>query len=325
MTDASAPRQNGPAEQSRTILHLESVTRRFGAEVAVNDVDLAVKQGELFALLGSSGCGKTTLLRMIAGFEIPDEGKVLIDGQDMTGVPPYERPVNMVFQSYALFPHMTVAQNVAYGLKQEGMARSERDDRVAEVLQLVELSALSKRKPDQLSGGQRQRVALARGLAKRPKILLLDEPLGALDRKLRERTQFELVNLQERIGITFIMVTHDQEEAMTMSDRIAVMDAGRIRQTGAPREVYEFPNSPFVANFIGAANLLSGTIEAIRDGMATIRLADVDGIILAPADSTCTAGETVTAMVRPEQLTARRGDTAPEGVNALTGVIEYLA
>jgi putrescine transport system ATP-binding protein len=316
---------NDPTGPAGTILSLEAVTRRFGAYTAVDRVDLAVKGGELFALLGPSGCGKTTLLRMIAGFEIPNEGSVLIDGQDMTGVPPYERPVNMVFQSYALFPHMTVAQNVAYGLKQEGMARSERDDRVAEVLQLVELSALAGRKPDQLSGGQRQRVALARGLAKRPKILLLDEPLGALDRKLRERTQFELVNLQERIGITFIMVTHDQEEAMTMSDRIAIMDKGRIHQIGAPRDVYEDPTSRLIADFIGAANLMAGRIESVTEGVARVRLNAADTVVKVPSDLPLAEGDAVTVMVRPERITAwRDADSAAPG-NTLTGVVSDIA
>ncbi|MCB9929890.1 MAG: ABC transporter ATP-binding protein [Alphaproteobacteria bacterium] len=308
------------------MLELRAASRRFGDTLAVDVVDLAIGRGEFFALLGESGCGKTTLLRMIAGFEIPDEGRVLIDGQDMTAVPPYERPVNMVFQSYALFPHMTVAQNVAYGLKQEGMARSERDDRVADVLALVELSDLARRKPHQLSGGQRQRVALARGLAKRPKILLLDEPLGALDRKLRERTQFELVNLQESTGITFILVTHDQEEAMTMSDRIAVMRAGRIHQTGAPREVYEYPASRFVADFIGSANLLAGEIAA-RDGdRVRVRLAAADAVVSVEAPDIPDApppGTAVTVLIRPEKLEARR--EADGGPNHLTGTVENIA
>ena len=264
---ATQPGHVAEADRIEPILDLQGVTRRFGDVVAVNAVDLTVRRGELFSLLGGSGCGKSTLLRMIAGFEPPDSGQIRIDGRDMTTVPPYERPVNMVFQSYALFPHMTVAQNVAYGLRQEGMARSERDDRVHDVLKLVDLPDLARRRPNQLSGGQRQRVALARGLAKQPRILLLDEPLGALDRKLRERTQFELVNLQDRIGITFILVTHDQEEAMTMSDRIGVMRDGQIHQIGAPREVYEFPNSRFVADFIGTANLLTGDVIAATDGM----------------------------------------------------------
>ncbi len=305
------------------MLFLEGVTRRFGDIAAVDNVDLAVRRGELFSLLGESGCGKTTLLRMIAGLEPLDGGRIVIDGEDMSQVPPYERPVNMVFQSYALFPHMNVAQNVAYGLKQEHTSRSERDDRVHEVLSLVGLASLAKRKPDQLSGGQRQRVALARGLAKRPKILLLDEPLGALDRKLRERTQFELVNLQDRIGTTFILVTHDQEEAMTMSDRIAVMRQGKIRQIGGPREVYEYPNSRFVADFIGSANLLEGEVTAVETGTATIRLKETGTLIAAASDAPVSCGDAVTIMVRPEKIQVSRSPAG--GENALSGTVLDIA
>jgi putrescine transport system ATP-binding protein len=238
------------------IVRIEGLTKRFGAVTAVDGVDLEVARGELFALLGGSGCGKTTLLRLLAGFETPDAGRVLIDGQDMTGVPPHLRPVNMMFQSYALFPHMDVAANVGYGLRREGVPKAEIDKRVAEALALVRLEELGTRKPSQLSGGQRQRVALARALIKRPKLLLLDEPLAALDRKLREGTRFELVRLQEQLGLTFVVVTHDQEEAMSMAGRLAVMDAGRIVQTGTPHDLYERPRSRFVADFIGIANIL---------------------------------------------------------------------
>lgn len=241
---------------SEPIVRIEGLAKRYGPVVAVDEVDLEIERGELFALLGGSGCGKTTLLRMLAGFETPDAGRVLIDGQDMTGVPPHLRPVNMMFQSYALFPHMTVADNVGYGLRREGVARAETDRRVVEALEQVRLADLARRRPSQLSGGQRQRVALARALVKRPKLLLLDEPLAALDRKLREGTRFELVRLQEELGLTFVMVTHDQDEAMSMASRMAVMDAGRIVQVGSPHEVYERPASRFVADFIGIANIL---------------------------------------------------------------------
>jgi len=238
------------------IVQIEGLTKRYGAVQAVDGVDLTIERGELFALLGGSGCGKTTLLRMLAGLETPDSGRILIDGQDMTSVPAHRRPVNMMFQSYALFPHMNVADNVGYGLRREARPAAEIHRRVAEVLALVQLKDLGDRKPSQLSGGQRQRVALARALIKEPKLLLLDEPLAALDRKLREGTRFELVRLQEKLGLTFVVVTHDQEEAMSMASRLAVMNAGRIVQTGTPHDLYERPATRFVADFIGIANLL---------------------------------------------------------------------
>ena len=241
---------------SEPIVSIAGASKRFGTVAAVDGVDLDIHRGELFALLGGSGCGKTTLLRMIAGFETPDAGRILIDGQDMAGVPPHRRPVNMMFQSYALFPHMDVAENVGYGLRREGLPSNEISRRVGEALDLVRLGDHGKRRPAQLSGGQRQRVALARALIKRPKLLLLDEPLAALDRKLREGTRFELVRLQEQLGLTFVMVTHDQEEAMSMAGRLAVMNEGRIAQVGTPHEVYEHPRSRFVADFIGIANIL---------------------------------------------------------------------
>ena len=252
---------------STPIVTIERLAKRFGETEAVAGVDLEIGRGELFALLGGSGCGKTTLLRLLAGFETPDAGRVLIDGQDMTGVPPHLRPVNMMFQSYALFPHMNVAANVAYGLRREGVSKAEIEMRVAEALALVKLERFGSRRTAQLSGGQRQRVALARALVKRPKLLLLDEPLAALDRKLREGTRFELVRLQEQLGLTFVIVTHDQEEAMSMASRLAVMDAGRIVQIGTPHELYEHPASRFVADFIGIANILdlgSGQWLALR-------------------------------------------------------------
>ena len=260
---ALVPREDRPVNDPKAspLIQIRSVTKRFDGVTAVNDVSLDILRGELFAILGSSGCGKTTLLRMLAGFEHPTSGRILIDGVDMTDVPPYERPVNLMFQSYALFPHMTVEQNVAYGLKKERVPEPQIRERVAEMLALVKLGPLAGRKPDKLSGGEKQRVALARALVKRPKLLLLDEPLAALDRKLREHTQFELANLQYQLGTTFVVVTHDQDEAMTLASRIAVMHAGRIAQVGTPGEVYEYPANRYVAGFVGNINLIEGRVS----------------------------------------------------------------
>src|SRR5438034_5750416 len=244
------------------LLRIEGVGKKFGSFRAVDRLSLDVRAGEFFALLGPSGCGKTTLLRMLAGFETPDEGRILLDGRDIAQVLPHERPVNMMFQNYALFPHLSVRDNIAFGLKRAGMARADIATRVAEMVALVRLEGLEKRKPDQLSGGQKQRVALARSLARRPQILLLDEPLAALDKKLREGTQLELMELQRRLGMTFIIVTHDQEEAMTVASRIGVMDTGRLDQVATPRELYETPASRWIAEFIGAVNLFEGQVEA---------------------------------------------------------------
>src|SRR6267154_3145528 len=245
---------------ARPYVQVDHITKSFGEFKAVDDVSLKIYQGEIFCLLGASGCGKTTLLRMLGGCETPSSGKIFIDGEDMTGLPPYERPVNMMFQSYALFPHMNVEQNVAFGLKQDRVPKAEIQERVATMLGLVKLGDFAKRKPHQLSGGQRQRVALARSLVKRPKLLLLDEPLGALDKKLREHTQFELVSLQDKLGVTFVVVTHDQEEAMTLASRVGVMNHGEIVQVGTPRQIYEFPATRFVADFIGSVNLFEGQL-----------------------------------------------------------------
>ncbi|HEY2145436.1 MAG TPA: ABC transporter ATP-binding protein, partial [Steroidobacteraceae bacterium] len=253
---------------------VERITKTFGDFKAVDDISLNVYKGEIFCLLGASGCGKTTLLRMLGGFETPTSGKIFIDGEDMTGVPPYERPVNMMFQSYALFPHMNVEQNVAFGLKQDRLPTPEVQERVATMLDLVKMSGFAKRKPHQLSGGQRQRVALARSLVKRPKLLLLDEPLGALDKKLREHTQFELISLQDKLGVTFIVVTHDQEEAMTLASRIGVMNHGEIVQAGTPSEIYEFPSSKFVADFVGSVNTFEGKL--IEDEPDYVRIGSVE-------------------------------------------------
>ncbi len=283
-------------------LRIESVSKRFGQFTAVNNVSVNIYKGEIFCLLGGSGCGKTTLLRMLAGFEQTSAGKIFIDGQDMAGIPPYERPVNMMFQSYALFPHMTVEKNVAFGLEQEKLPRSEVAERVGQILDIVKLRDFAARKPHQLSGGQRQRVALARALVKRPKLLLLDEPLGALDKKLREHTQFELINIQEQLGVTFVVVTHDQEEAMTLASRIGVMNHGVITQIGTPREIYEFPTSRFVADFIGSVNLFEGRMiedepEYVRVGCPELPVPiHVDHGVSAAPDAK------LWAAVRPEKI-----------------------
>src|SRR5687767_517640 len=288
--------------QATPYISIDSVTKKFGDFVAVNDVSLKVYRGELFCLLGGSGCGKTTLLRMLAGFEEPTTGRISIDGVDMTGIPPYERPVNMMFQSYALFPHMTVEQNVAFGLKQDGLPQREIATRVADMLNLVKLTQFAKRKPHQLSGGQRQRVALARSLVKRPKLLLLDEPLGALDKKLREHTQFELVNLQEQLGVTFMVVTHDQEEAMTLSTRIGVMNAGEIVQVGTPKDIYEYPNSKFVAEFIGNVNMFEGRLIEDEPDHVRIDAPDLQGTIYVDHGVSSAPGAVVFAAIRPEKI-----------------------
>ncbi|TVQ89560.1 MAG: polyamine ABC transporter ATP-binding protein [Chromatiaceae bacterium] len=304
-------------------VRIERVTKQFGDIYAVDDVSLSIFQGEFFSLLGSSGCGKSTLLRLLAGLDYPSSGRIFIDGADVTDIPPYQRPVNMMFQSYALFPHMTVEQNVEFGLEQERMPRRERAERVGEMLDLLKIGELRKRKPDQLSGGQRQRAALARSLAKHPKLLLLDEPLGALDKRLRENTQFELVNLQERIGTTFVTVTHDQEEAMTMSSRIAVMEAGRILQIDTPTGIYEFPSNRFVAEFIGSVNLFEGRVMQ-RDG----DLVTVETRLGRPIQMRCplplALGKPVTIAIRPEKirLSAAYRDDA---VNQIRGTVEDIA
>jgi len=310
-------------------VRIEGVTKRFGQFVAVDDVSLDIYRKEFFALLGASGCGKTTLLRMLAGFEQPSAGRIWIDGQDMTGIPPYQRPVNMMFQTYALFPHMTVEGNVAYGLKQDRVPKAEIKTRVAQALELVQLAPWAKRKPHQLSGGQRQRVALARALVKRPKLLLLDEPLAALDKKLREQTQFELMNIQEEVGVTFVFVTHDQEEAMTLSTRMAVMDRGRVMQVGSPTEIYEFPNSRFTADFIGSINSFEGQVTAVREGRVRVRATGLERELEVASDAPVQQGQTVWVAVRPEKISVTRdsgdGATREEGPNTLRGVVRDFA
>ena len=305
-------------------IRIDNVTKRFGSFVAVNNVSLRIFKGEIFCLLGGSGCGKTTLLRMLAGFERPSAGTIYIDGQDMAGIPPYERPVNMMFQSYAIFPHMTVAGNVAFGLEQERLPRDAIDARVAEILDIVKLGEYAKRKPHQLSGGQRQRVALARSLVKRPKLLLLDEPLGALDRKLREHTQFELLSIQERLGVTFVVVTHDQEEAMTLSSRVGVMNHGEIVQVGTPRQIYEFPATRFVADFIGSVNLFEGQLTEDEHDHVRVKCEGlpapvyVDHGMSAPPLALCWVA------VRPEKIVlSREPPTGPD--NWAQGTIHDIA
>jgi putrescine transport system ATP-binding protein len=300
----------------------EKLVKRFDEATAVDDVSLSINQGEIFALLGSSGCGKSTLLRMLAGFESPTSGRILLGGQDVANMAPYNRPINMMFQSYALFPHLDIWENVAFGLKREGLPKAEIKQRVGEMLDLVQLAAFAKRKPHQLSGGQQQRVALARSLAKRPKLLLLDEPLGALDKKLREQTQFELVNIIEAVGVTCVMVTHDQEEAMTMANRIAVMSKGRVQQVGSPEEVYEHPRNRFVADFIGNVNLFEGRLSIDEND----RCAAVTGIgeIHVGHGVPGTLNMPVGIAVRPEKIEISK--LRPEtNVNLFTGKVKEIA
>ena len=293
------------------LLEISEVSKNFGAVTAVDRVSLSVEHGELFALLGPSGCGKTTLLRLIAGFELPDRGRIAIDGSDVTDVPPYRRPVNMMFQSYALFPHLDVAGNVGFGLKQERMERRRREARVAEMLALVQMSDYARRRPHELSGGQKQRVALARALAKMPKLLLLDEPLAALDRKLREETRLELIGIQERVGTSFVFVTHDQEEALGMASRIAVMNKGRVAQIGGAAEIYERPQSRFVADFVGAVNLFDGVLVAGVSAPA-LKVLDIEAPLPLPAQTSLPEGSEAALAVRPEKL--RVSTARPDGI-----------
>jgi len=301
-------------------ISIRNITKRFGDATAVDDVSLDIYRSELFCLLGGSGCGKSTLLRMLAGFEKPTHGQIFIDGQDMAKVPADKRPTNMMFQSYALFPHMSVEKNVAYGLLREGKSKAEAFARAGEMLELVKLGAYARRKPHQLSGGQRQRVALARALIKQPKVLLLDEPLGALDKKLREETQFELIHIQETLGVTFIVVTHDQDEAMTLATRIGVMNDGKIQQVGEPREIYETPSSRYVADFIGSVNLFKGSVGPAAPDLMRVETAEL-GPVSVPPVAGLTQGQTVWLAIRPERVALSR--TAPANShNSVQGVVE---
>jgi len=325
LIDAQSAHPPAAAAASRPpLLRIDNVRKRFGGAAAVDGVSLEIGRGEFFALLGPSGCGKSTLLRIIAGFETADEGRILLEGRDIAGEPPHRRPVNMMFQSYALFPHMTVERNIAFGLRQDGMRRREIAERVAEMLALVQLEGLGGRRPHQLSGGQRQRVALARALAKRPKLLLLDEPLAALDKKLRQETQSQLVALQRKLDATFVIVTHDQDEAMMLADRMAVMRQGRVAQLGTPAEIYERPNSRYVAGFIGDVNLIEGTL-ARRDRNAAQVDAGAAGYFRVASAGGRQVGERVVLATRPEKLRLAREAPDDPAANVVHGVIEEIS
>jgi putrescine transport system ATP-binding protein len=327
LTNAPAvPASGDPASAYVRISH---VTKKFGDFVAVDDVSLDIRRGEIFCLLGGSGSGKTTLLRMLAGFERPSAGTIYLEGVDMGAIPPYERPVNMMFQSYALFPHMSVEKNVAFGLEQEGLGRDAIRRQVGEILDIVKMGGFGARKPHQLSGGQRQRVALARALVKRPKLLLLDEPLAALDKKLREHTQFELLNIQQRLGVTFIVVTHDQEEAMTLGQRLGVMNHGRIVQVGTPSDIYESPATRFVADFIGSVNMFEGRVNEEHTEGVRLEVGELGCVLRAERTVSCASGATVWAAIRPEKINISRqpplSTSAALPENAVRGTVREIA
>jgi len=307
-------------------VRIEAITKRFGSVAAVNNVSLKIYRSEIFCLLCGSGCGKTTLLRMLGGFEQPSAGEIYIDGEPMAGIAPYERPVNMMFQSYALFPHMSVEKNIAFGLEQEGISRAEISRRVQEILDIVKMNQFAGRKPHQLSGGQRQRVALARSLVKRPKLLLLDEPLGALDRKLREHTQFELLNIQQRLGVTFIVVTHDQEEAMTLATRIGVMNRGEIVQIGTPRQIYEFPTSRFVADFIGSVNIFEGQLIEDEPDYVRVRCEELPVPVHIDHGLSAAPDARLWVAVRPEKvmLSSRQPESPDNWAHGVVKEIAYM-
>jgi putrescine transport system ATP-binding protein len=303
---------------------IEGVVKTYGNFTAVDNVNLQIYKGEMFALVGASGCGKTTLLRMLAGFARQSSGAISIDGVEMSGVPPHERPVNMMFQSYALFPHMSVERNVGYGIKRLPLDAATRQKRIQEALDMVQLGHLAQRKPHQLSGGQRQRVALARALIRRPKVLLLDEPLSALDKKLREKTQFELMDLQYQVGITFIVVTHDQDEAMALATRIAVMDRGKVVQVGTPAEIYEFPQSRFVADFVGTTNLFEGVVASCGPGLTTVSCGETGCDLLVDDVGRFTPGQRVWVALRPEKIRLSKQPAEASRANQLRGTVQQL-
>jgi putrescine transport system ATP-binding protein len=324
----SAATMTASADSASHYVRLANLTKKFGDFVAVDEVSLDIRRGEIFCLLGGSGSGKTTLLRMLAGFERPTAGSIRIDGADMSAIPPYERPVNMMFQSYALFPHMSVEKNVAFGLEQEGASRADIRRQVGEILDIVKMGGFGARKPHQLSGGQRQRVALARALVKRPKLLLLDEPLAALDKKLREHTQFELLNIQQRLGVTFIVVTHDQEEAMTLGQRLGVMNRGKIVQVGTPSDIYESPATRFVADFIGSVNMFEGRVSDEGSEFVRIECGELGGAVRAERAVGCARGATVWAAIRPEKINIARQPPAagaPGADNVVRGTVREIA
>ncbi|MBR4877053.1 MAG: polyamine ABC transporter ATP-binding protein [Rhodocyclaceae bacterium] len=323
---APAPKQNAnPPAKGDAFLEIRNITKKFDGHPAVDDVSLTIHRGEIFALLGASGSGKSTLLRMLAGFEQPSSGAILLDGVDIAEVPPFERPINMMFQSYALFPHMTVADNIAFGLKQDKLPKQEIAERVDKMLELVQMTEYAARQPHQLSGGQRQRVALARSLAKRPKLLLLDEPMGALDKKLRAEMQLELVNIIEQVGVTCVMVTHDQEEAMTMAGRIAIMNRGRLVQVGEPLDVYEYPNCTFSARFIGLVNFFPGEVRTLHGDYTTIHCPELSSPIQVEGSLPLAEGLPVTIAVRPEKLHLTPEPPPAERINSVTGIVTEIA